>query len=83
MCCETGAFLSVGALRVKPGERGAPLMGTLKDMYKEISDFSLHRGPFGEPVGVRLPVTLRNRKRALCKRSASLYGNLEGGLLHW
>jgi hypothetical protein len=47
------------------------------------------QSPGGEPGGrVRLPGTLRDRRRALCKQCIlSLWelceGNLEGGLLYW
>jgi hypothetical protein len=48
-----GASLSVGALRREPEGR-APLLGTLKNMYKRLwRRASLYRGPiFGEPGGV-------------------------------
>jgi hypothetical protein len=43
------------AVRRKPEGKGAPLMGTLKDMSKEVS---LHKAPLGNLEGVRLTVIL-------------------------
>jgi hypothetical protein len=52
-------------------------IGVSGDMEKKALEtgISVHRGPFGNPEGTRLPGTLRDGPKRLWKRSVSLYGS--------